>query len=221
MHGVIMARFLLFLADALLMKLIGTPTSPYTRKARVVLAEKRIEYDFVIDAPYDPASRVAAHNPLGKVPVLVLDDNTTIFDSRVIAEYLDNASPVAKLIPEDTRHRIQTRRWEALADGCTDAVVAVVMEKRRPEQYQYGEWIARQQGKVDRALHAMAEDLGQRNWCCGDFFNLSDIAVGCCLGFLDLRLQDLNWRKTYPNLAKLSEKLGQRASFRDTVPPAT
>ena len=201
------------------MKLIGTPTSPYTRKARVVLAEKRIEYDFIVDAPYDAETRVPVHNPLGKVPVLVLDDNTAIFDSRVIAEYLDSASPVTKLIPEDTRHRIQTRRWEALADGCTDAVVAIVMEMRRPAQYQYSEWTARQQGKVDRALRAMSDELAQRSWCGGDFFNLSDIAVGCCLGFLDLRLPDLNWRQAYPNLAKLSDKLRQRASFRETLPP--
>jgi len=202
------------------MKLIGTPTSPYTRKARVVLAEKRIEYEFVVDVPYDATTRVPAHNPLGKVPVLVLDDVTTIFDSRVIVEYLDNASPVAKLLPENTRHRIQTRRWESLADGCTDATVAIVMEKRRPAQFQYPDWIARQQDKVERSLYAMSEELGNRSWCCGDFFNLSDIAVGCCLGFLDLRLPDVNWREVYPNLARLSEKLAQRPSFRDTVPPS-
>jgi glutathione S-transferase len=204
-----------------MMKLIGTPTSPYTRKARVVLAEKRIDYDFVIDVPYDAATAVTDYNPLGKVPVLVLDDGNTIFDSRVIVEYLDNASPVTKLLPEDTRHRIQTRRWEALADGCTDAAVAIVMEKRRPEALQYGEWIARQQLKVERALLVMSEDLGNRTWCCGDFFNLSDVAVGCCLGFLDLRLPELDWRAVYPNLARLAEKLAQRASFKDTVPPRT
>jgi glutathione S-transferase len=201
------------------MKLIGTPTSPYTRKARVVLTEKRIEYDFIVDPPFEAGTQVASHNPLGKVPVLVLDDNTTIFDSRVIAEYLDNASPVTRLIPDETRHRIQVRRWEALADGCTDAVVAIVMEKRRPREFQYGEWIARQQGKIDRALDSMASELGQRSYCCGEFFNLSDIAVGCCLGFIDLRLPDLKWRQGYPNLAKLSEKLAHRTSFRDTVPP--
>ena len=201
------------------MKLIGTPMSPYTRKARVVLAEKRIEYEFVVDAPYDAATNVTSFNPLGKVPVLVLDDATTIFDSRVIVEYLDNASPVTKLLPEDTRHRIQARRWESLADGCTDACVAIVMERRRPEAFQYGEWIARQHGKVERALDAMSDDLGNRNWCCGDFFNLSDVAVGCCLGFLELRLAELAWREKYPNLARLAEKLAQRPSFRDTVPP--
>jgi glutathione S-transferase len=203
-----------------MMKLIGTPTSPYTRKARVVLAEKRIEYEFVIDVPYDAQSRVPALNPLGKVPVLVLDDDTSIFDSRVIVEYLDNASPVAKLIPEDTRHRIQVRRWEALADGCADAAVAVVIEKRRPLDRQSADWIARQHGKIDRALMAMADELGNKNWCSGEFFNLSDIAAGCCLGYLDLRLPELGWRKTYPNLAKLSDKLMLRASFRDTVPPS-
>ena len=203
-----------------MMKLIGTSTSPYTRKARVVLAEKRIEYEFVVDTPYDARSQVPAHNPLGKVPVLLLDDNTSIFDSRVIVEYLDHASPVAKLIPEDTRQRIQVRRGEALADGCTDAAVAVVIEKRRPLDRQSADWIARQHGKIARALMAMADELGNKNWSSGEFFNLSDIAAGCCLGYLDLRLPELGWRKTYPNLAKLSDKLMLRASFRDTVPPS-
>lgn len=203
------------------MKLIGTSSSPYTRKARVVLAEKRIEYEFIVDGPHDPQSQVPVYNPLGKVPVLLLDDNTSIFDSRVIVEYLDHASPVTKLIPEDTRHRIQVRRWEALADGCTDAAVAVVMERRRPVNLQSADWIARQQGKIDRALNVISDELGARNWCTGEFFNLSDIVVGCCLGYLDLRLPELNWRKTYPNLAKLAGKLALRPSFKDTVPPAS
>ncbi|HSQ04245.1 MAG TPA: glutathione S-transferase [Burkholderiales bacterium] len=202
-----------------MMKLIGTPTSPYTRKARVVLAEKRMDYEFVIDVPYDAATRVPVFNPLGKVPVLVLDDETTIFDSRVIVEYVDNASPVAKLIPEDIRHRIQVRRWDALADGCTDAAVAIVMEKRRPEEAQSDPWIDRQHAKVDRALQAMSEELGSRSWCSGEFFNLSDVAMGCCLGFLDLRLPDVQWRKIHPNLARFADKVAQRASFRDTAPP--
>jgi len=201
------------------MKLIATPASPYSRKVRIVLAEKRIDYDFVIDSPGEPATHVPEFNPLGKIPVLVLDDDTTLYDSRVIVEYLDNASPVGRLIPDDTRHRIQVRRWEALADGCTDAGVAIVMEKRRPAEKQSAEWIARQQGKIDRALQAMSEELGSRTWCSGESYNLSDIAVGCTLGFLDLRQPDLNWRKLYPNLSKLCEKLSQRGSFKDTVPP--
>jgi glutathione S-transferase len=201
------------------MKLIGTLNSPFTRKVRVVLAEKRIDCEFVIDAPNDAGSRVANYNPLGKVPVLVMDDATTIFDSRVIVEYLDNASPVAKLIPEDTRQRTQVRRCEALADGCTDATVLISMEKRRPAAQQSAPALGRQQGKVDRALAVMAEELGSRNWCSGDAYSLADIAVGCSLGYLDLRLPDLNWRKAYPNLARLAERLSQRPSFKDTAPP--
>lgn len=203
------------------MKLIGTPTSPFTRKARVVLAEKRIDYEFVVDVPYEAQTSVPRYNPLGKIPALVLDDDaTTLFDSRVIVEYLDSASPVTKLLPDDTRLRIQARRWEALADGCTDAAVAIVMERRRPAEVQYAPWIERQHGKIERALAAMSDELANRSFCCGDFFNLSDIAVGCCLGFLDLRLPEIGWRAAHPNLAKLTEKLAQRPSFRETVPPA-
>ncbi|HYK15087.1 MAG TPA: glutathione S-transferase [Burkholderiales bacterium] len=203
------------------MKLIAAPVSPYSRKVRIVLAEKRIEYDLIMDNPTDPATRVPDFNPLGKVPVLVLDDETTLFDSRVIVEYLDNASPVGRLIPDDTRQRLQTRRWEALADGCIDAAIAVVMEMRRPGELQNTEWIARQQGKVDRALRAMSEDLAERAWCTGEAYNLADVAVGCALGYLELRMPELNWRKQYPNLGKLFDKVSKRASFKATVPPKT
>ena len=202
------------------MKLIGSPTSPFTRKVRVVLAEKRIDYEFVLDPPNDPTTQVPTYNPLGKIPVLITDDGATIFDSRVIVEYLDSASPVARLIPDEIRQRIQVRRWEALADGCTDASVAVVAEKRRAANQQSANVIARQQGKIDRALAVMAEDLGARNWCSGETYSLSDIAVGCSLGYLDLRLPDLHWRKAYPNLSRLTERLAQRPSFKDTMPPA-
>jgi glutathione S-transferase len=203
------------------MKLIANPLSPYSRKVRIVLAEKRMDYDFIIDNPGDPATRVPEYNPLGKIPVLVLDDDTTLFDSRVIVEYLDSASPVARLIPDDTRHRIEVRRWEALADGCTDAAVAIATEKRRAAEKQSVEWIARQQGKIDRALKAMSEELGTRAWCSGDHFNLSDIAAGCALGYLEFRMPDLNWRKLYANLGKLVDKLAQRSPFRDTVPSSS
>ena len=107
----------------------------------------------------------------------------------------------------------------ALADGCTDATVMISMERRRAPGQQSAQAAARQQGKVDRALAVMAEELGARNWCSGETCSLSDIAVGCSLGYLDLRLPDLNWRKAYPNLARLAERLAQRQSFKDTAPP--
>lgn len=201
-----------------MMKLIGTTTSPYTRKVRMVLAEKRMDCEFIVEAPNTPEGVVSRYNPLGKIPVLVLDDEHTIFDSRVIVEYLDNATPGNRLIPEEKRPRIQVRRWEALADGCTDAAVAVVLEKRRPAEQQSSDWMVRQQGKVDRALQFMADELAAKLWCAGDFFTLADIAVGSCLGWMELRLPDLPWRRNHPNLARLFDKLAQRQSFRDTVP---
>jgi len=201
------------------MKLIAALASPYSRKVRIVLAEKKIEYELIIENPGDPATRVPEYNPLGKIPVLILDDNTTLFDSRVIVEYLDHASPVGRLIPDDTRARIQTRRWEALADGCTDAANALVVEKRRAADKQSAEWIVRQQGKIDRALKAMSEELGNRTWCSGDHYSLADIAVGCALGYLDMRLPDTQWRRDYQNLEKLAEKLNKRPSFVDSAPP--
>lgn len=200
-----------------MMKLIGTVTSPYTRKVRVALAEKRMECEFITDSPNTPDSMIARYNPLGKIPVLVLDDENTIFDSRVIVEYLDNATPGNRLIPEEKRPRIQVRRWEALADGCTDAAIALVNEKKKLAAQQSPEWITRQQGKLDRSLQAMADDLAAKSWCAGDFFTLADIAVGCCLGWLELRLPDLPWRRNYPNLGRLADKLAQRQSFRDTA----
>jgi glutathione S-transferase len=201
-----------------MLKLLGTATSPFTRKVRIVLAEKRMECEFVIDAPNGPNSVVTRHNPLGKIPVLILDDEHSLFDSRVIVEYLDNASPGNRLIPEEKRPRIQVRRWEALADGCIDAAIALVNEKKKTAVQQSPEWVARQQGKVDRALQAMADDLAARNWCAGEAFSLADIAVGCCLGWLELRLPAISWRQGHPNLARLCEKLAQRPSFRDTTP---
>jgi glutathione S-transferase len=200
------------------MKLIATPSSPFSRKVRIVLAEKRIEYEFVVDSPANAGNRVADFNPLGKIPVLVLDDATTLFDSRVIAEYLDNASPVNRLIPDDVRQRTQVKRWEALGDGCTDAAVAIVYEKRRAPSQQSADWVARQQGKIERSLDTISRELGSKPWCHGDLYSLADIAVGCALGCLDFRMPEFDWRKSRPNLARHAEKLAQRPAFTATVP---
>ena len=200
------------------MKLIGTLASPYTRKARVVLAEKRIDYDFEVHGPSEPGPRVPEFNPLGKVPVLVMDDGTTIFDSRVIVEYLDGVSPVTRLIPETSRQRIQVRRWESLADGLLDAAVLTVYEGRRPKPKQSMEWIERQMGKVDGVLKYAAAELEDRSWCYDEGFSLADIALGCALGYLDFRFPAIPWRTAYPNLERHAEKLFKRPSFEASVP---
>ena len=202
------------------MKLIMTPTSPFARKVRIVLAEKRIEYEQMIDSPWEAGTHVPDYNPLGMVPVLVLDDNHTLFDSRVIVEYLDSVSPVSRLIPEPSRQRIAVKRWEALADGICDAAVIVVQERKRPPQQQDPAGVERQLRKVRRGVDELARELGDKPWCSGEAYSLADIATGCALGYLDFRLPEIDWRDAHPGLARLAEKLGKRASFADTVPPA-
>lgn len=200
------------------MKLIGSVPSPYTRKARVVAAEKRIDLAWELANPWSADTGVPDYNPLGKVPVLILDDGTPLYDSRVICEFLDSVSPIGKLIPADHRERIEVRRWEALADGVLDAGVAARLENARPAGEKSPSWTERQMKKVDRGLDAMETGLGTRTWCCGNALTLADIAVGVCLGWLDFRFPQLEWRKERPNLARLAVKLGERPSFADTMP---
>ncbi|SFW12007.1 glutathione S-transferase [Nitrosovibrio sp. Nv17] len=200
------------------MKLIGSLTSPYVRKVRIVLAEKRIGYDFEVDSPWDAENHVSHHNPLGKIPVLILDDGSSLFDSRVIVEYLDSVNPVSRLIPEPNRHRITVKRWEALADGICDAAAAVFLERRRVAAEQSPDWISRQLTKVTQGLAGAARELGDRKWCDGNAYTLADVALGCTLGYLAFRFPEIEWRTTSPNLAELSDKLEKRAPFMETAP---
>jgi len=200
------------------LKLIASRTSPFARKTRIVLAEKKVEYQMVEASAWEPGNPVHAYSPLGKLPVLILDDGTHLYDSRVIAEYVDLVSPVSRLIPEPARQRIAVRKWEALADGVCDAAASIVVEGRRPAELRSNEWIERQQRKIREGVEEMSRELGDGAWCHGDGYSLADIACGCALGYLDLRAADFDWRAAYPNLARLAEKLAKRASFADTAP---
>ncbi|OGA72618.1 MAG: glutathione S-transferase [Betaproteobacteria bacterium RIFCSPLOWO2_12_FULL_65_14] len=201
------------------MKLLASPISPYTRKVRVVLAEKRIECEMEmvdvqpIDNPVNP------HNPLGKIPTLVLDDGTALYDSRVIVEFLDNVSPISRLIPEDNRDRVQVRRWEALADGVVDAGILVRYETLRDKKEQSKAWQDKQLARMQRGMAQLAAELNGRNWCHGDRYSLADIALGCCAGWLDFRKPGgVDWLAEYPALARHQQKLMERPAFADTVP---
>ncbi|WP_434515417.1 glutathione S-transferase [Dechloromonas sp. ARDL1] len=200
------------------MKLIGSHTSPYTRKVRIVLAEKKIEYDFVVESPWTPGNKVADYNPLGKIPVLVLDDDTALFDSRVIVEYIDNVTPNNKLFPAPNRERIEVKRWEALADGLCDAAVAALLERKRPANEQSADWIDRQLAKVKRALAFMSEELDDKSFCMGTHISMADLALGTALGYLNFRFPEIAWQASHPNLSKLYDKLMQRPAFADTIP---
>lgn len=200
------------------MKLIGSLTSPFVRKVRIVAAEKHIDYELVLDVPWQAGTQVPQFNPLGKVPVWVLDDGKTLFDSRVIVEYLDGISPAGHVLPKEARPRIAVKRWEALADGICDAAALVVVEHRRPAAQQSPDWVERQMGKVHAGLAAMSEELGPQHWCAVETFTLADIATGCALGYLDFRFPQLDWRRSHPNLSELYDRIMQRSTFKDTQP---
>ena len=203
------------------MKLIGSLTSPYVRKVRVVLAEKKLDYHFEQENVWAADSAIRTLNPLGKVPVLVMEDGYVMQDSRVIVEYLDTLTPVCKLLPPNGRERADIKCWEALADGVLDAGVLVRLERTlRPAAQQSEEWIARQLLKVELGLAAMAERLDDAAWCAGNHYSLADVAVGCCLGWLSFRFPEIEWRSKHPNLGRLFDKLSERQSFKDTVPQA-
>lgn len=204
------------------MKLIGSLTSPFVRKVRIVLAEKKLDYKFDIEDVWAPDTQIAASNPLGKVPCLVMEGGEAIFDSRVIVEYVDTLSPVGKLIPLSGRERVEVRTWEALADGVLDALILARLEQHwagRKEGERSQAWIDRQMLAATTSLKAMSQGLGEKPWCAGIHFTLADIAVGCALGYLDFRFPQVDWRGQYPNLQKLAEKLAVRQSFIDTAPP--
>ena len=203
------------------MKLIGALTSPYVRKVRIVMAEKKLDYQFALEDVWTSDS-ILASNPLGKVPCLVLEGGEAVFDSRVIVEYLDTRSPVSRLIPEASRERTEVRTWEALADGLLDAALLVRLENTwagRSAEQRSQAWVERQMGKIHACLAAMSAGLGERAWCSGNHLSLADIAVGCALGYLDFRFASLDWRSAHPRLKRLHDKLAVRQSFIDSAPP--
>ncbi len=202
-------------------RLLASLSSPYVRKVRIVMAEKRLEYHLELEDVWSPDTRIHDANPLGKVPCLIMEDGGALFDSRVIVEYLDTLTPVAKLIPPNGRERAEVRTWEALADGVMDAAILVRLEQtQRPAEEQSEKWIDRQMDKVHAGVMSMDNGLAEKPWCNGHAYSLADIAVGCALGYLDFRFKHINWRYSHPNLARHYEKLAARPSFIDTQPPA-
>jgi glutathione S-transferase len=201
------------------MKLIGSLASPYVRKVRVVLAEKKLDYEFELEDVWAANTTIDKLNPLGKVPSLIMEDGNVMIDSRVMVEYLDTLTPVCKLLPPNGRDRADIKCWEALADGMLDAAVSVRLERlMRPVEKQSEEWMARQMRKVQLGLVSLSEKLGEQPYCAGNHYTLADVAVGCTLGWLSFRFPDIGWRDQYANLARLYDKLSERQSFKDTAP---
>ena len=198
------------------MKLRYSPSSPFVRKVTVSAIEtglaERIEH--VPTNTRDPASNLSDDNPLGKIPALITDDGGILYDSPVICEYLDSLHQGPKLFPPAGAARWAALRQQALADGLVDAIVLQVVESRRPEAFRYDEWIAKQQGKVERALEVLEAEAAEF----GDAVTIGHIAIACALGYLDLRCPDFAWRARNPTLAGWFEAFSQRRSMNETIP---
>jgi glutathione S-transferase len=200
------------------MKLLGTNISPYVRKARLVLLEKNIPHAYIIDPPREPGSQVARVNPLGRIPALILDDETCVFDSPVIAEYVDTLNDQPILIPRnDPLARMRVRRWEALADGIMDSAIVVRTESIRPADKQDTNVIGHHNNAITRALVYAANQLDQREWCEGASITLADLALASALIYLDSRQAERDWRSAHLNLAAWFARVSARPSVRATM----
>ena len=200
------------------MKLLGTPTSPYVRKVRLMLLEKNIPHEYLIDPPREPGSLVVRVNPLGRIPALILDDETCVFDSPVIAEYVDSLNDKPILIPRDNAlARMRVKRWEALADGIMDSAIAVRNERIRPEEKQEPGNITLHNNAISRALDYASISLGNDAWVNGEEISLGDLALFSTLVYLDLRQPERDWRSPHPNLAYLFDQIAQRPSAKTSL----
>ena len=200
------------------LKLVIAKPSPFARKVRVALREKWINYEEIMDVPWNPDTKAPSLNPLGKIPILICEDGHTVFDSSVIIEYLETLGEDPQLIPSIPNLRVQARQIEALADGVSDAVVLIVLESKRRADLISQDWLTRQRAKVDAGLKALADMLKRKTWFVGDHMSVADIAAACALAYVDTRLPDVAWRTRHPVLAALSDKMESRPSFAATRP---
>ena len=205
------------------MKLIGSLTSPYVRKVRIVMAEKKLDFQLLLEDVWG-TDAVLKSNPLGKVPCLVMEGGEAVFDSRVIVEYLDTLSPVGKLIPPAGRERTEVRTWEALADGVLDASILARLEQTWPgrsAEQRSQAWIDRQ---MSRVAHRAGGDVPRAwatsrcAWASTSRWPTSPSAARSVTWTSASR--HIDWRAAHPNLHRLHDKLAARQSFVDTLPRA-
>jgi glutathione S-transferase len=199
------------------MKLVASKTSPYARKIRVLLAEKQLAYEFVEESAWNAGTTVPRYNPLNKIPALVTDDGTCLYDSCVIAEYLDPLG-APSFIPPTGLERALVRRDEALGNGIADAGIAIFLERKREAARQDPAWVARQLSKVEAGIEALARELGGKAYLRGDAISLGDVACACALLWLEFRLPEIAWRARHAELERWIARLESRPSFARSRP---
>ena len=199
------------------MKLYGSLFSPYVRKARVLIAEKKIDCEFVVEDPWAADSRIPALSPLGKVPVLQTGPEEFLFESGLVVMYLDQVSG-NPLMPHDSAGYWRAQWWQALGNGVIDAMVARVMETRRPPDKQMPEKLQREEARIARALAAAEGACPAGEFLVGARFTLADLVLGVAVQYIDIRYPH-DWRGTHPRLRRWFDGIAARPSFESTLPP--
>ncbi len=199
-------------------RLISATPSPYARKVRIQLAEKGIPFELITEVPWNSDTQTPQHNPLEKLPVLICEDGTSVFESRYINEWIEMKHPEPALVPKDVDGILAVKRFEIIVDGMCDAMVLMFFEKAREPGKRSAEWTARQKRKLDGGLRELSRVISDNEFAHGDVFSMADIASGTVLKYIDVRWPENPWRAEYPNLAVYSDRLEQRTSFAATVP---
>lgn len=199
-------------------KLISATPSPYARKVRIALAEKSVPFELITEVPWDSTTSTPRYNPLEKLPILLLEDGTSVYESSYILEFLEFKHPSPPLVSADGLERLAARKFEVLCDGICDAVLLTFFERRRPVECQSDQWSARQRRKIEGGVREMARLIGDREFAVGRRFGLGDIAVGTVIAYLSVRYPEFDWRSLHPGLAAFSDRMEQRPSFAATRP---
>jgi glutathione S-transferase len=199
------------------MKLYGSPTSPYVRKARVLISEKNIPCEFVVEDPWPEDSAIPRRNPLGKVPVLEIAPDSYLFESVFVTHYLDclDGKP---LQPKDAAGYWQSQWWQALGNGIIDAVIARIMETRRPAEKQWADKLAREESRVHRATKTAESAFKGGQYLVGKSFTMADLVMAVALQYVDFRYPH-DWRSAASKLARWHAGIASRRSFEETLPP--
>ena len=199
------------------MKLYGSPLSPYVRKARVLIAEKKLRVEFVNEDPWAQDSNIPGRNPLGKVPALEIEPGNYLFESVLVVHYLDHVDGKT-LTPKDAAGYWQAQWWQALGNGMMDATVARVLETRRPEDKQMPEKLAREEARIHRATATAEGRFRGGDYLVGSRFTLADLVMGVALQYIDFRYAH-DWRASCPKLEDWHARIVGRKSFQETLPP--
>lgn len=199
------------------MKLYGSPNSPYARKTRILIKEKNLPVEFVLEDPWAEDSPLVARNPFSKVPVLEVGPDNYLFESIFIAHYLDNLDG-QPLQPRDAEGYWHAQWWQALGNGIIDSIIARVLETRRPPEKQWPDKLAREEKRVHRAIELGEQAFRGNRFLVGAAFTMADLVLGVALQYVDFRLPH-DWRSAHPKLARWHAGIVSRRSFEETLPP--